>query len=120
MARAAFWRRLGMTSEFTKGDKAIYMLKLIWAGFWFITFLIGTIYGLFFPISDDAWATWWLFRLIVVATACLLTTIWFTWGGIYDLTLLVRQLSQINRDTQDDGTVREDYHQHQDQDQTTS
>lgn len=98
-------RRLGMGPEFTRGDKAIYLFKFIWAGFWCITFLIGTIWGLCADISDDAWANWWLFRLSVTGVVCLLTIIWFLWGGIHDVLDLFSTLRTAKRSAEDDGTV---------------
>ncbi len=100
-----FWKALGIGSEFTRGDKTIYMFKLVWTMFWFIIVVIGTIYGLTHEISDDAWGRWWWFFMVTWTGVGMISTVWFLTGGIRDMIFLFRFLRAVKRDSKDDGTV---------------
>ncbi len=100
------WRQLlGFTNEFTRGDRAIYYFKMGWTGMWTAIFVVGTIAGLVFGLSKTVWANFWLFVIILSATAGSVTVVWFLWGGIKDLRLLVITLRDKNRDAGDDGEI---------------
>jgi SSS family solute:Na+ symporter len=101
-----FWKILGMTSEFTRGDRFIYYLKLGWTGFFVLTFLIGTVWALTLGIPASWWNAWWTFYVGLTALVGLITIVWFLWGGIIDLRQLVRDLSKESPDENDDGTIR--------------
>lgn len=98
-------RWLGITEEFTRGDRAIYFLKIGWTGFWFVMFVVGTVGGMTVGISDASWARWWHFQVMLTMVVGTLTVGWFLWGGVRDLRDLLRVLSTANRDLSDDGTV---------------
>ena len=51
------FRALGMGREFTRGDRALYILTYIWTGLWFLVFVVGTIANLSAeePLDDGAW-----------------------------------------------------------------
>ena len=104
-APGRFWKVLGMTPEFTRGDRLIYYLKLGWTGFLVITFLVGTIWALTFGVPASWWNAWWTFYVGLTALVGLITIIWFLWGGIIDLRRLVRDLEKEVPDETDDGTV---------------
>ncbi|MBM4118351.1 hypothetical protein FJ251_11555 [bacterium] len=40
------WRALGVSREFTRGDKVIYALTYAWTGLWVLVFIGGTIWSL--------------------------------------------------------------------------
>ena len=65
-----FDRLIGITDECTFGDRLIYYLKVSWTGFWILTFVIGTVWGLFAHIPDSVWFKWWLFTVVVGAVVC--------------------------------------------------
>lgn len=97
---------LGITEEFTTGDKAIYLLKIWWTIFWFSIFIIGTFYNLVIGrTSDDMWAKYWLFYVCLSAFVGVVTTVWFLWGGIHDLCHFYKALRTVKRDDLDDGSV---------------
>ena len=104
-APGRFWKVLGMTPEFTRGDRLIYYLKLGWTGFLVITFLVGTIWALTFGVPASWWNAWWTFYVGLTALVGLITIIWFLWGGIIDLRQLVRDLEKEVPNETDDGTV---------------
>ncbi|MCC5844986.1 MAG: sodium:solute symporter [Verrucomicrobia bacterium] len=102
---SSFWRRLGVGREFTRGDKIIYLLRIGWTLFFVISFAVGTVYNLFRDVSEDAWARWWLFYLVIMIAMAVSTTVWFIIGGSMDLKVLFRTLSELKRDEEDDGFV---------------
>ena len=76
--------------------------------FWFVTFVIGTVYNLVIgDVSDDSWANWWLFYILVFAVVGIITIVWFLWGGFRDMFTMLKMLSTIKRNELDDGTVAE-------------
>ncbi len=100
-----FWRRIGVSDEFTSGDRVIYILKLCWALFFFLVFLLGTIFNAIWPIPDRVWEQWWGFMVGLSLTAAVITVVWFLWGGFRDLSVLVKQLRITVRDAADNGSV---------------
>ena len=68
-------------------------------------FVIGNIYNLCFEVSDDSWGKFWFFYICVILVVAAATTIWFLWGGIYDMKNLYRRLRDLKRDDLDDGMV---------------
>ena len=107
---------IGITEEFTFTDKVIWYLAFGLAMFWFGSFVIGTIAYLIWPWSDDGWAKWWLFKLILTGVLAVITTIWYLWGGTLDLVDLFKRLKTAKRDHRDDGSVRA-HHNLADEDQ---
>ena len=98
----------GISAESTKGDKFICSCNIIWVMFWFVTFVIGTVYNLAIgDVSDDSWANWWLFYILVFAVVGIITIVWFLWGGFRDMFAMLKMLSTIKRNELDDGTVVE-------------
>ena len=98
--RAAF-----PTEEFSFGDKCIWYAKLAWTLIWFSIFLFGTIYCLTHEVSDDAWVTFWFWKVVITVIIGVGTTIWFFIGGIYDIKALFHTLATMKRDDSDDGRV---------------
>jgi solute:Na+ symporter, SSS family len=100
------WKIFGMGKEFTRGDKAIYLVNYIWTFAWFGVFIIGTIYNLTHEVSDGGWMTFWKIQLgINIGLACI-TVIWFTVGGFKDFGKMLHKLRISKRDYSDDGYVR--------------
>jgi SSS family solute:Na+ symporter len=104
------WKAILPTAEFTKGDRLIYWLKLGWFLFFFSAFLIICVWNAFHRWPDEWWANWWLFNVIFSGTVGVMTTVWFLIGGFIDLKALFRRLATIQRDVEDDGTVKNDEH----------
>ncbi len=101
----ARWKWLGITDEFTRGDRWIFGLKIGWTTFWVVAFVIGTVAALTVGISDHAWTNWWLFTVIVGAVVGVITIVWFLIGGMKDLVALLRTLRKQERDETDNGVV---------------
>jgi len=86
-------RRLGVTEEFSAGDRVIYLGKIAWTTFWIAVFIIGTIGGLSGRITPPMWLSWWRFTIILGLTVGSITVVWFLIGGLHDLRELFRRLN---------------------------
>ena len=100
--RNFFRKAIGITPDYTLGDKIIAYTTFIWSfGVAFLLFFVGTIiWNTFSPWPIEGWG-WRLFILSVVV-ACvkaLISMVWFMIGGIIDLRQLFRDLAartQVN------------------------
>ena len=105
------WRTLlGITPEYTRGDRILACSVLIWTLLGFAEFLFAAVVNLFFTRwSNEGWFLWW--QYITVGQGLLygvVTTVWFTWGGVRDLRRLFRHLKaqqDVPGEEQDDGRV---------------
>ena len=98
-------KMLGMGKEFTRGDKIILIVTYSWILGWVIIFIAGTIYSFTFGLSDDRWMKFWYVYLGINLTAMIITTIWFSIGGIKDMKAMFKKLTTMERDDKDDGFV---------------
>lgn len=98
-------RALGLTEEFSFGDKVIFFTSMAWTLLWFLIFISGTTAQLFFRVPDTAWLKFWEFYVMFGFILGTGTTIWFLWGGLVDIRELFRTLSTMKRDKADDGRV---------------
>ena len=99
------WKMLGMGKEFTRGDKFIYIVNYIWTFSWTILFIVGTVYNLYYDVSDTSWMTFWKYYLFINIGMAMISIIWFTWGGFKDLNVMMTKLRSDKRDHKDDGWV---------------
>ena len=99
---------IGITPDYTYGDKII-----AWATFGytivyqFIFAFCGVIiFNIFVPWSSEAWSKYFLVTtLIIPGCVAVISTIWFTIGGVVDLRRLFRDLAARKDDPLDDGRV---------------
>lgn len=107
--------RLGITPEFTVGDKIIYAAAISWTIGWFIVFIIYTslhffngqwVDGVFESgVSRDGWLSLWHVKIYVTLILAVTCTIWFLCGGIVDMTYMFKALRSKERNKADDGSV---------------
>lgn len=100
-------QRLGISKEFTRGDRAIYLANIAWTMFWFVAFILGTLWAVFGNVPDGAWSAWWRFSVLTGVVAGAITVVWFLWGGSRDLRALVLALREERPEEKvgDDGRV---------------
>ncbi len=105
--RAWPWRKLiGIDQNFTHGDRWITIGLFLWNMLWFVAFLVGSIWNLLAPWPESAWAAFWRIAAVVLPiTICVVTSVWFTWGGLRDIFSLFRKLRLAKVNHADDGTV---------------
>lgn len=97
---------IGIDEHFTKGDKAISVSVFCWTMFWWLVFIVGTVWNLLSPWPLSWWAIYWHYHVIIIPLFVgAVTTVWFLWGGIHDLHELYQRLKTYKSDIQDDGTV---------------
>ena len=99
------WKMFGMGKEFTKGDKLIYIVNYAWTSMWTLIFIVGTVYSLYYDVSDASWMTFWKYFIYINILMSLITIVWFTWGGFRDLNSMMKKLRSSERDHGDDGWV---------------
>jgi hypothetical protein len=66
---------------------------------------VGTIYSLYYDVSDASWMTFWKYFIYINILMSLITIVWFTWGGFRDLNSMMKKLRSSERDHGDDGWV---------------
>jgi SSS family solute:Na+ symporter len=102
------WHALfGMGKEFTPRDKVVYMCITGWTVVWSVIFLLGTTLSGILGISTETWGKFWHFFTWMVLCLGIVTTVWFTIGGLMDLRKMFHRLATLQRDEADDGTVLE-------------
>jgi len=101
------WSRLiGFDNEFTRGDKIIAGSMFGWNMFWFAIFVIVSIWNIFHRWPLSWWSKYWhIAAILMPLTVGIVTTVWFTWGGVRDLRRMFKALRIVGRDARDDGTV---------------
>ncbi len=104
-----FWRLLGITEEFTLGDKVIYLATFIWSVGWFTVFVVGTIYSAIFEVSLESWLYFWRIYIWIIFSVSVFTLVWLGTGGILNVRSLFRRLEAIRKNDADDGWVTEDH-----------
>jgi hypothetical protein len=108
------WRRrlfsllIGITPEYTRGDKIIAWSVFVWSiVYGFGVMFCGTlIWNLISPWPPQRWAVYFFITNIVAALVVgTISTIWFMVGGFLDLRALFRDLARRVADPLDDGRV---------------
>ncbi len=100
---------VGITPEYTTGDKCIaWGLFAYSIGYKFgIAFVAVVVINLFVPFTAKGWSNYFLItHMIVPGIVAVISTIWFTYGGVKDLLRLFRDLKNRSVvDELDDGRV---------------
>jgi SSS family solute:Na+ symporter len=100
---------LGIDEHFTRGDKILATSMFCYFMGWFLVFVVISIWNIIHIWPDERWAASWFYAVIVLPIVLgTVTSIWFTIGGIRDLRRLFQRLRVLQRDVEDDGTVRHD------------
>jgi solute:Na+ symporter, SSS family len=102
-------RVLGINRDFTFRDKIVYLFITGWTFAWAGIFIFGTVFGLLNPqINELSWAKFWKVYVNISLVVAIATTIWFSFGGIFDLIKMYKRLSVAKIDDNDDGSVFKD------------
>lgn len=105
--RAFAWGKLlGVDKSFTRGDRWVAGSLFTWSVFWFAVFVAVSIWNLIAPWPNSVWAGYWRIAGVgVPIVVCVITGIWFTWGGVRDIRALFTCLRFHQANHLDDGTV---------------
>jgi len=99
-------RRLGITEEFTIGDKLIYGASIAWTLSWFLIFVWFTMqHFLFGGVPDSQWKVLWHCKIYITLVLGFGTTIWFLLGGVIDVAKLFKALNAVKLNDADNGSV---------------
>jgi Na+/proline symporter len=104
----AFKHLLGIDSQYTKGDKILAWSVFLWSFGWqFVgSFLTLIIWNMISPLSNNWWAFWFFLTNIVIAGIVgIVSTVWFTIGGTWDLMRMFKRLAEKQVNELDDGRV---------------
>jgi SSS family solute:Na+ symporter len=108
------WKTLGITGEFGRRDKALYVATWAWSLGWVVVFIAGTVYYLTRNVPDGDWSPWnpgwlrfWEAKTWIDITVGGVVIVWFTWGGVRDVRQLLRDLKARRTDDADDGVVHD-------------
>ncbi len=101
---------IGISPEYTMGDKMLAWSVFLWAIYTFAVFMVQLIIALWseeLRNSELFWQKWWLyFTLPQSLLVAVITTVWFSIGGIVDLRKMFSRLKDIKRtNAADDGRV---------------
>lgn len=95
----------GVTDEFSRRDKWLYLITMAWTFTWIVIFIGGTIYNIFVKVSSQTWMVFWKYYTLAMIVVSIITVLWFTIGGILDVKYMFNLLRGLKRDDLDDGTV---------------
>ncbi len=98
-------QRLGITPEFSRGDKIIYGATIAWTLFWLGIFVWFSLQQFISGVPDSQWLGLWQVKIYITVILAVVTTVWFLVGGVVDVTRLFRDLRKIQQNDADDGTV---------------
>ena len=105
--RNIFSKLVGITPEYSKGDKVLAWSVFGWTMFGLFIFLLqfgcNTFLGRW---SEATWFAWFkYYKLPLDLLYGAVTTVWFCWGGIKDLFDLFKTLGKAKSDAVDNGMV---------------
>ena len=99
---------LGITADFTRGDKLIYGFTIVKSLGLFALWIIMTVTALTVGVSIEGWSTYHYYvNVIFFIVLTFVVMIWLSIGGLRDVFRLYRDLRAAKRDFADDGTVRD-------------
>ena len=98
-------RLVGITDEFSRGDRILAVSVVCWNLGWIALFCVVTAINVIQPLSNQWWAGFWKVFMWSYLAIGVPVTVWFTVGGIMDIRGLYRTLETSVRDHTDDGRV---------------
>ena len=103
-----FWSKLGLTDEFSTGDKVVFFS--IYAGmfFWVTLFIIILIYHFAVGTGPLFWIRYWRYYALLSIPLFTGFTVWILVGGIVDTRKMFRLLRTSKKNENDDGWVDKD------------
>lgn len=101
------WGRLiGIDNDFSRSDKWIAWGLFIYSMFFVALFGVMTVWHFINPWPMAWWSTYWHIKGIALPLFfCLVTAVWFTWGGLRDIRSLFKRLKEEKANALDNGMV---------------
>lgn len=104
-----FRKLIGITPNYTKGDKAIAYSMFIYTFIYkfVLAFLLVIICNIFFPWKPEWWSKYFLTtQILIPGPIGAVTTVWFVIGGIIDLKRMFKDLKERKQNYLDNGQVQ--------------
>ena len=102
------WKAVvGMSNEFTRSDRIVYIGTMSWVLGWSLIFICATTYAVVFGISSETWLKFWKIYIFMGIGIGVLFIVWFTIGGLGDIRYLFRKLKTSARDYSDTGEIED-------------
>ena len=99
---------IGINEEYTLGDKILAWSVFIWSFVWLflISFVLIAVWNTIKPWPNEWWTTWFfIYQIIVPGIVAVISTVWFTIGGTWDLRRMFKRLEEKEVSILDDGCV---------------
>ena len=97
------WKSLlGITPEYSKGDRILAWSVVIWSFYNFFFFLVEAIWNLKpeWRWTEATWTNIWIYYSLPLSLLVgIVTTVWFTWGSSRDLYRLLKSLKEAQNTT---------------------
>ncbi len=106
--KSTFGKLIGITPDYTRGDRiiarGIFAYTFIYQlGF---SFLIVLLWNTVSPWPTAWWGSYYfIIYLVITPIIGIITSVWFTWGGIRDIRQLFKDLAKREDNPLDDGRV---------------
>jgi hypothetical protein len=106
--RNVLTKLIGIDSQYSRGDKILAWSVFIWSFGWaFLCAFVGVaVWNFISPWGNDGWSLWFFINQFVIAFIIgLVSTVWFTIGGVIDLRRMFKALAAEKQNVLDDGRV---------------
>ena len=106
--RNVFAKLIGISSEYTLGDKIIAYSVFGYSFVYSVVLVFGgiVIWNVFYKWPDQWWTIkFFITSLVVPGIVASISTVWFMWGGIRDSRQLLIDLEKRKADAEDNGQV---------------
>lgn len=106
--RGVLGQLIGIDDQYSRGDRILAWSVFVWSFGWgFCVSFVGIIlWNLISPWSNAGWSNWFFLNNFLLAGAIgVVSTVWFSIGGIVDLRRLFRDLAAKETNVLDDGRV---------------
>jgi len=106
--KTAFGKLIGINAEYSKGDRiiarAVFCYTFIYR--FIVCFVLVLIVNRFWPWRPKHWSLYYFITLILIPSIIgIISTFWFSIGGVIDLRRMFHDLAARKRDFTDDGRV---------------
>jgi SSS family solute:Na+ symporter len=106
-------RLIGITDEFTRRDRWLYLATILFNGFWILVLVTGSasvawhVHVKGEPVRDldPAWSDFWRYKVLIMLAVAAVVTLWFLVGGIRDVAGMLRTLRSRSASDSDTGIV---------------
>jgi SSS family solute:Na+ symporter len=96
---------LGLTAEFTRGDRIFFWVTVGWSVGWWVLFFAGTGFHFLRGSTDTEWSAFWWIKIWLSSVLGTGLTVWLIRGGLRDASDLFRDLRRARAEEKDDGRV---------------